>query len=145
MEERIHELITEGTSMVDVTGAVVGQINGSSVYDLGGFSFGRPARITARVFLGEEGVVNIEREAKSSGKTHSKGVLISSGFSGGRYARDIPLSLSASLGFEQSYGEVEGDSASAAESIASSSALADIPIRQDIAITGSINQRGEIQ
>ncbi|MBI2778745.1 MAG: AAA family ATPase [Gammaproteobacteria bacterium] len=145
LEERIHELITEGTLMVDVTGAVVGQINGLSVYDLGGFSFGRPARITARVFLGEEGVVNIEREAKLSGKTHSKGVLILSGFLGGRYARDIPLSLSASLGFEQSYGEVEGDSASAAELIALLSALADIPIRQDIAITGSINQRGEIQ
>ncbi|MDX1252529.1 MAG: AAA family ATPase [Gammaproteobacteria bacterium] len=145
LEERIQDLIAEGTLMVDVSGAVAGQINGLSVYDLGGFSFGRPSRITARVFLGQTGIVNIEREAKLSGKTHSKGVLILSGLLGGRYARDIPLSLSASIGFEQSYGEVEGDSASAAELIALLSAIAGIPLRQDLAITGSINQRGELQ
>lgn len=145
LEERIRELITEGTLMVDVAGAVVGQVNGLSVYDLGDFSFGRPSRITARVFLGQSGIVNIEREAKLSGKTHSKGVLILSGYLGGRYARDLPLSLSASLCFEQSYGEIEGDSASATELTALLSSLSDIPVHQGIAITGSVNQRGELQ
>ncbi len=145
LEDRIRELITEGTLMVDVAGTVAGQVNGLSVYDLGDFSFGRPSRITARVFLGQSGIVNIEREARLSGKTHSKGVLILSGYLGGRYAREIPLSLSASLCFEQSYGEVEGDSASAAELVALLSGLSDIPIRQGIAITGSVNQRGEFQ
>lgn len=145
LEERIRELITEGTLMVDAAGAVVGQVNGLSVYDLGDFSFGRPSRITARVFLGQSGIINIEREAKLSGKTHSKGVLILTGYLGGRYARETPLSLSASLCFEQNYGEVEGDSASAAELIALLSSLSDIPIDQGIAITGSVNQRGELQ
>jgi len=145
LEHQIQELISEGTLMVDLSGAVVGQINGLSVYELGDFSFGRPSRITARVFLGVSGIVNIEREAKLSGRTHNKGVMILSGYLGGRYAREIPLSLSASLCFEQSYGEVEGDSASAAELIALLSALSDIPIRQGIAITGSVNQRGELQ
>jgi predicted ATP-dependent protease len=123
----------------------VGQVNGLSVYDLGDFSFGRPSRISARVFLGQSGIINIEREAKLSGKTHSKGVLILTGYLGGRYAREIPLSLSASLCFEQNYGEVEGDSASAAELIALLSSFSDIPIDQGIAITGSVNQRGELQ
>ncbi|MBI3995679.1 MAG: AAA family ATPase, partial [Nitrospirae bacterium] len=145
LEERIRDWIAEGTLLVDLSGAVVGQINGLSVHDLGDFSFGRPSRITARVFLGPSGIVNIEREAKLSGKTHSKGILILSGYLGGRYAREIPLSLSASLCFEQSYGEVEGDSASAAELIALLSALSDIPVRQGIAVTGSVNQRGELQ
>ncbi len=145
LEEYIRDLIAEGTLMVDVTGAVVGQINGLSLHNLGDFSFGRPSRITARVFLGEAGIVNIEREAKLSGKTHSKGVLILSGYLGGRYAQEEPFSLSATLCFEQSYSEVEGDSASAAELLALLSSLSDIPIRQDIAITGSVNQRGELQ
>ncbi len=145
LEERIRELIAEGTIMVDLSGAVPGQINGLSIHDLGDFSFGRPSRITARVFLGETGIVNIEREAKLSGKTHNKGVLILTGYLGGRYAREIPLSLAASLCFEQSYGEVEGDSASAAELIALLSGLSDSPIRQGIAMTGSVNQRGELQ
>ncbi len=145
LEERIQELIAEGTLMVDVAGAVAGQINGLSVHDLGDFAFGRPSRITARVFLGESGIVNIERESKLSGRTHNKGVLILSGYLGGRYAQEIPLSLSASLCFEQSYSEVEGDSASAAELVALLSGLSNIPIRQGIAITGSINQRGELQ
>jgi lon-related putative ATP-dependent protease len=145
LEERIRELIIEGTLMVDVAGAVAAQINGLSVHDLGDFAFGRPSRITARVFLGQSGIVNIEREAKLSGKTHNKGVLILSGYLGGRYAQEIPLALSASLCFEQTYSEVEGDSASAAELVALLSGLSDIPIRQGIAITGSINQRGELQ
>jgi lon-related putative ATP-dependent protease len=145
LEERIRELIAEGTIMVDLSGAVPGQINGLSIHDLGDFSFGRPSRITARVFIGETGIVNIEREAKLSGKTHNKGVLILTGYLGGRYARENPLSLSASLCFEQSYGEVEGDSASAAELIALLSGLSDSPIRQGIAMTGSVNQRGELQ
>ena len=131
--------------MVDVAGAVVGQVNGLSVHELGDFAFGRPSRITARVFLGQAGIVNIEREAKLSGKSHSKGVMILSGYLGGRYARTIPLSLSATLCFEQSYGEVEGDSASAAELAALLSSLSEFPVRQNLAITGSVNQRGELQ
>ena len=145
LEEYIRELIDEGTLMVDVTGVVVGQVNGLSVYDLGDFSFGRPSRITARVFMGQSGIVNIEREAKLGGKTHNKGMLILSGYVGGRYAREQPLSLSASLCFEQSYSEVEGDSASAAELLALLSSLSDMPIRQGIAVTGSVNQRGQFQ
>lgn len=145
LEERIQELIAEGTLMVDVTGASVGQINGLSIYDLGDFAFGRPSRITARVFIGQSGIVNIEREARLSGKTHSKGVLILAGYLGGRYGGTFPLSLSATLCFEQTYTEVEGDSASAAELIALLSALTGIPLRQGLAITGSINQKGEMQ
>jgi lon-related putative ATP-dependent protease len=145
LEERIQELIEEGTILVDVQGSVVGQVNGLSVYDLGDFSFGKPSRITARIFSGKAGVVNIEREAKLSGKIHSKGVLILSGCLGGKYAQEEALALSATLCFEQSYGEVEGDSASAAELFAILSGLAEVPLRQDLAVTGSINQRGEIQ
>lgn len=145
IEDRIQELIVEGTLMVDVAGMVVGQVNGLSVYDLGDFSFGKPSRITARCYLGRSGVVDIEREAKLSGRIYNKGVLIMSGYLGGKYAQDRPLSLSASLAFEQSYGEVDGDSASAAELIAVLSAIADVPLKQGIAITGSINQKGELQ
>ncbi len=145
LEDRIQELIAAGTLKVDVTGAVVGQVNGLSIYDLGDYRFGRPTRITAQVFLGRSGVVDLEREAKLSGPTHSKGVLILSGFLGGRYAQNMPLALSASLCFEQSYGEVEGDSASAAELIALLSGLAAVPIQQGIALTGAVDQRGELQ
>ena len=145
LEERIQEFFIDGTLMVDVAGAVIAQVNGLSVYDLGDFSFGRPSRITARVYLGKAGVLDIEREAKLSGRIHSKGVLILSGYLAGKYAQDKPLSLSASLAFEQSYGEVEGDSASAAELIAIISGVADAPVKQNLAITGSINQKGEIQ
>ncbi|HXN06157.1 MAG TPA: Lon-insertion domain-containing protein, partial [Nitrospiria bacterium] len=145
LEEYLQELISEGTLMVEVKGAVTGQVNGLSVYEMGDFAFGKPSRITARTFLGEGGIVNIEREAKLSGKTHNKGVLILSGYLGGRYASENPLSLSATLAFEQSYGEVDGDSASAAELAAILSSISDIPIKQEIAMTGSINQRGEIQ
>jgi predicted ATP-dependent protease len=124
---------------------VTAQVNGLSVYDIGDFSFGKPSRITARVYLGKGGVIDIEREAKLSGRIYNKGVLILSGYLGGTYAQDKTLSLSASLAFEQSYGDVEGDSASAAELIALLSGIADVPVRQNIAITGSINQKGEIQ
>ncbi len=144
-EERMQEMIADGTIMVDVTGEEVGQINGLAVLDLGDYSFGRPSRITARTFQGRSGVINIEREAKMSGRTHDKGVLILSGFLGGRFAQDKPLSLSASITFEQSYEGVDGDSASSTELYALLSSLADLPIRQGIAVTGSVNQLGEIQ
>ena len=123
----------------------MGQVNGLSVMQLGQCSFGRPSRITARVRLGTGGVVDIEREVELGGPLHSKGVLILSGFLGARYAAERPLSLAASLVFEQSYGGVDGDSASAAELFALLSALADVPIRQSLAVTGSVNQHGETQ
>jgi lon-related putative ATP-dependent protease len=145
IDERIQELYADGTIMVDTAGAVPGQVNGLSVYDIGDFAFGKPSKITARVYLGKGGVIDIEREAKLSGRIYNKGVLILSGYLGGTYAQDKPLSLSASLAFEQSYGEVEGDSASAAELIALISGIAEVPVKQNIAITGSINQKGEIQ
>src|SRR5512145_1896077 len=145
LEERIQELLTDGTILVDVSGSVIGQVNGLSVYDLGDFSFGKPSRITARAYLGKAGVVDIEREAKLSGRIYNKGVLILSHYLGGKYAQERPLSLSASLAFEQSYGDIEGDSASTAELVALLSAVAEVPLRQDLAITGSINQKGEVQ
>ena len=143
--DRIRELIAEGMLMVDVDGAVIGQVNGLAIYDLGIFSFGRPHRITAKTFLGRRGVINIERESQLSGRIHDKGVLILSGYLGWKYAQDKPLSLSASLCFEQSYSGVEGDSASSAELYAILSSLSKIPIRQGIAVTGSVNQKGEVQ
>lgn len=143
--ERIRQLISEGTIMVDVKGSVVGQVNGLSVYDLGTFSFGRPSRITAKTFVGRRGVINIERESQLSGRIHDKGVLILSGYLGWQYAQEKPLSLSASLCFEQSYTGIEGDSASSTELYAILSSLSDLPLRQDIAVTGSVNQKGEIQ
>ena len=143
--ERIRQLIEEGTLMIDVKGEVVGQVNGLSVYDIGTFSFGRPSRITAKTFLGRRGVINIERESQLSGRIHDKGVLILSGYLGWKYAQDKPLSLSASLCFEQSYTGIEGDSASSTELYAILSSLSDLPIRQDIAVTGSVNQKGEVQ
>ena len=145
LDERLQELFAEGTLLVDVAGAIPGQVNGLSVFDIGDFSFGKPSRITSRVYLGKAGVVDIEREAKLSGRIYNKGVLILSGYLGGMYAQDKTLALSASLAFEQSYGDIEGDSASAAELIALLSAIADVPVKQNLAITGSINQKGEIQ
>jgi predicted ATP-dependent protease len=130
---------------IETGGGVVGQVNGLSVYTLGDHAFGRPSRITATYALGKEGVVAIDREVQMAGNIHNKGVLILSGFLKSRFAQDKPLSLTASLTFEQSYGLVEGDSASAAELLALLSALADAPLKQNIAITGSISQRGEIQ
>ena len=145
MQEKIRRLISEGTLMVDLEGEVVGQVNGLVVYDLGDFSFGRPARITAKTFAGRSGVINIEREAQLSGRIHDKGVLILSGYLGWKFAQDKPLSLSASLSFEQSYEGVEGDSASSTELYAILSSLSGLPINQGIAVTGSVNQKGEIQ
>ena len=130
---------------IDTAGAQVGQINGLSVLSLGNFSFGRPSRITASVRMGKGEVVDIEREVELGGPIHSKGVLILSGFLRGRYAPERPLSLAASLVFEQSYGGVEGDSASSAELYALLSAIASVPIRQALAVTGSVNQHGQVQ
>jgi lon-related putative ATP-dependent protease len=145
VEQRIRELIARGTLMVDVEGEVVGQVNGLSVYDLGDISFGKPSRITAKTFMGRAGIINIEREAQLSGRTHDKGVLILSGYLGWKYAQDKPLSLSASLCFEQSYEGIEGDSASSTELYAILSSIAEVPLKQGIAVTGSVNQKGEIQ
>ena len=145
LRDRAEEAILEKVALIDTTGAHVGQINGLSVIELGGFSFGRPTRITCRVRPGSGKVVDIEREVELGGPLHSKGVLILSGFLAGRYALDTPMSLFASLVFEQSYGGVEGDSASSAELYSLLSALADVPLRQDLAVTGSVNQHGEIQ
>ncbi|MEQ8967308.1 MAG: ATP-binding protein [Azospirillaceae bacterium] len=145
VRERIQEMIRRGTIMIDTTGAAVGRINGLAVSRLGAFSFARPSRITARTRLGSGKVVDIEREAETGGPLHSKGVLILQGFLAARYALDKPLALGASLVFEQSYGGVDGDSASSAELYALLSALADAPIRQGVAVTGSVNQQGEVQ
>jgi lon-related putative ATP-dependent protease len=145
LRERMQEQILRKTIYIDTKGERVGQINGLSVIELGGFSFGRPSRITARARMGKGEVVDIEREVELGGPLHSKGVYILEGFLGARYAEDTPLSLSASLVFEQSYGGVDGDSASSAELYALMSAIGDIPIRQSLAVTGSVNQLGEIQ
>jgi lon-related putative ATP-dependent protease len=145
IEDKIQERIDEGTLMIDTTGSVIGQLNGLSVYDLGDYAFGKPSRITARTSLGNAGVINIEREADLSGRTHNKGVLILAGFLRGRYGSEHPLAMSASLCFEQSYGGVDGDSASSTELYAILSSIGEMPLRQDIAVTGSINQKGEIQ
>jgi predicted ATP-dependent protease len=144
-DERIKEMITRGTIMIDVTGTVVGQVNGLSVYSMGDISFGKPSRITCQTFLGRGGVINIERESQLSGPIHNKGVFILGGYIGWKYAQDKPLSLSASLCFEQSYDGVEGDSASSTELYALLSSLSGLPIKQDIAVTGSVNQKGEVQ
>ena len=145
IRQRMQEEIQRGTILIDTEKEKIGQVNGLSVIQLGDFAFGHPARITARVRLGRGEVVDIEREVELGGPIHSKGVLILSGFLGSRYAADRPLSLSASLVFEQSYSGVEGDSASSAELYALLSALAEIPIRQSLAVTGSVNQHGQVQ
>ena len=145
MEERIRELIREGTIFIDTEGSVIGQINGLAVYQLGDYNFGTPSRLTVRTYLGKNGIINIEREAKLSGSIHDKGLLILSGFFGERFGSDKPLTLSASICFEQNYGGVDGDSASSAELYALLSSLSRLPIRQDIAVTGSVNQLGMIQ
>jgi lon-related putative ATP-dependent protease len=144
-EQKIHESYKDGSIIVAVSGAAVGQINGLAVYQLGDFSFGRPVRITAETFMGKPGVINIEREADLSGRTHDKGVLILSGYLGRTFAQRQPLNVSISITFEQSYSDIDGDSASSTELYAILSSLADIPIRQGIAVTGSVNQKGEIQ
>jgi len=145
IEEKLRELIRRGQLLVDVAGAKPGQVNGLSVLQLGDYAFGHPSRITARTFVGARGVVNIERETEMSGRIHSKGVAILAAYLGGKYAQDRPLSLSASLTFEQTYSEVEGDSASSTELYALLSELAGVPVEQGIAVTGSVNQKGEVQ
>ncbi len=145
IEEKIHELIARGDILVDTRGERIGCVNGLSVLQLTDFSFGRPTRITANVFTGKEGVLNVEREAALSGKIHSKGVLILKGWLGEKFAIERPLSLSASITFEQSYSKIDGDSASSAELYALISAIAEVALKQGIAVTGSVNQKGEIQ
>ncbi len=144
-EEKIQEMLDRDRLLIDVKGEEIGQINGLSVHHSGEHTFGRPSRITCQSFPGKEGVVNIERKAEMSGSIHDKGVLILSGFLGGRYAREHSLTLSASLAFEQSYSDIDGDSASCAELLAIISSVTEVPLRQDLAITGSMNQRGVVQ
>jgi ATP-dependent Lon protease len=145
IEEKIQEMIDDGTILIDSDGMVVGQVNGLSVYNLGDYMFGKPSRITAKTSLGKAGIINIEREAEMSGPIHNKGVYILAGYLRGKYAQDKPITMSASLCFEQSYSGVEGDSASSTEVYALLSSLSGLPLRQDIAVTGSVNQKGEIQ
>lgn len=145
MREKLQEQIQRDTLLIDTEGEEEGQINGLSVIGLGGFTFGSPSRITARIRMGRGQLIDIEREVKLGGAIHSKGVMILSGFLGARYAAERPLSLSASLVFEQTYGGVEGDSASSAELYALLSAISGLPIKQSLAVTGSINQHGEVQ
>jgi len=144
-EQKVIEAIREGEILLDLEGEKIGQVNALSVIDQGDYRFGRPSRITASTYLGRKGIINIERESDLSGRIHNKGVLILSGYIGMRYGSLAPLNLTASLCFEQSYGGVDGDSASAAELFSLLSSLAEIPLRQDLAVTGSINQKGEIQ
>lgn len=145
LEERLQEQILQGDLLIATEGAVVGQVNGLSVLDLGDYRFGTPGRITARTYMGEDGVVNIEREVDMAGPIHNKGLLTLIGYLGGTYAQDQPLSLSASLTFEQNYMEIDGDSASAAELVALLSSLSGLAVQQSIAVTGSINQHGQLQ
>ena len=144
-EEQIQEMIDDGSIRVDVTGEAVGQVNGLSVLSLGNYSFGKPSRITARTYTGREGVVALDREAKLSGNIYDKGVLTLNGYLGGKYAADAPLSLSATLSFEQLYESIDGDSASSAELYALLSSLSGLPLKQGIAVTGSVDQQGNIQ
>ena len=144
-EERIHEMFADGTLLVDTEGSAVGQVNGLSVILLGDYVFGKPSRITSKVFVGKKGVINIERESKLSGQIHDKAVFILSGYLGDRFADDKPLAMNATIGFEQSYGMIEGDSASSTELYALLSSLSGVPLKQSIAVTGSVNQQGDIQ
>ncbi len=145
IEEKIQEMIEEGTILIDSDGAVVGQVNGLAVYNLGDHMFGKPSRITVKTSMGKAGIINIEREAEMSGPTHSKGVYILAGYLRGKYAQDKPITMSASICFEQSYSGVDGDSASSTEVYALLSSLSGLPLRQDLAVTGSVNQKGEVQ
>jgi len=138
-------MIDRGTLMIDMEGEVVGQINGLAVYSLGDHMFGKPSRITASTSMGRAGIINIERESDLSGSTHNKGIMILGGYLRKKYAQDKPLTMSASIAFEQSYGGVDGDSASSTEIYALLSSLSDVPIKQYIAVTGSVNQKGQVQ
>jgi ATP-dependent Lon protease len=145
IEEKIQEMIDDGTIMIDSDGMVIGQVNGLSVYSFGDHAFGKPSRITAKTSMGKAGIINIEREVEMSGPIHNKGVYILAGYLRDRYAQDKPITMSASICFEQSYSGVEGDSASSTELYALLSSLSGLPLRQDIAVTGSVNQKGEVQ
>jgi predicted ATP-dependent protease len=144
-EEKLHEMIDQGSIFIDVTGAVRGQVNGLAVYDTGEYAFGIPTRITAKTGVGSAGIINIEREAQLSGPTHDKGIYILAGYLRQKFAQKQPLVLSASICFEQSYGGIDGDSASSTEVYALLSDLSGLPIRQDLAVTGSVNQQGQVQ
>ncbi|MGA8072619.1 MAG: S16 family serine protease, partial [Candidatus Acidiferrales bacterium] len=144
-ETKIREMIEQKLIFIDTAGARVGQVNGLAVLEIGGYAFGKPARITASVSLGKAGLINIERESNLSGRFHDKGMQIISGYIRRTFAQDKPLSLAASLCFEQSYSGVDGDSASSTEVYALLSALSDLPISQEFAVTGSVNQQGDIQ
>jgi ATP-dependent Lon protease len=144
-ETKIREMIEEGTIMIDTDSARVGQVNGLSVLEIGGYAFGKPVRITASAALGKAGLINVEREANLSGRFHDKGMQIIAGYLRTKFAQDKPLSLAASICFEQSYSGIDGDSASSTEIYALLSALSGLPIRQDIAVTGSVSQQGDIQ
>ena len=145
VQQKIQEFIERGVYLIDTEGSAVGQINGLSVMGLGDVAFGRPSRVTASVFVGRDGIIDIERQAQMGGPTHTKGVLILGGYLANKFAQDKPLSLAAKLVFEQSYGGVDGDSASSTELYAILSALSGLPIKQSLAVTGSVNQRGEVQ
>jgi predicted ATP-dependent protease len=145
IKDQLQEAVTRKTILIDTTGAAVGQVNGLSVIGIGNHRFGRPSRITARVRMGAGKLVDIEREVELGGPLHSKGVLILGGYLSAHYAQDMPMSLHASLVFEQSYGGIDGDSASSTELYALLSALSGVPIRQGLAVTGSVNQNGEVQ
>jgi lon-related putative ATP-dependent protease len=145
IQEKIKDMINDGTILIDTEGSTIGQVNGLSVMDLGDITFAKPSRVTASIGLGKTGIIDIERETKLGGPIHSKGVMILSGYLTEKYAADGPLNLSARIVFEQSYGGVEGDSASSAELYAMLSALSETPLSQKIAVTGSVNQKGEIQ
>ena len=144
-EEKLNEMFMDGTLLIDIEGQKVGQINGLAVMGTGEYSFGKPSKITASTYRGRSGVINIEREIKQSGSIHDKGVLILSGYLGAKYGKERPLSITTSITFEQNYSGVDGDSASSTELYAVISSISEIPIRQDIAVTGSVSQKGEIQ
>ncbi|MEE8325102.1 MAG: AAA family ATPase, partial [Candidatus Humimicrobiaceae bacterium] len=145
IQEKIREMMKDGTMLIDTSGSVVGQVNGLSVLSLGDYSFGRPSRVTVSIGMGKAGIIDIERETKMGGPIHTKGVLILSGYLTEKYAVERPLNISARIVFEQSYGGIEGDSASSAELYAMLSAVSGVPISQDLAVTGSVNQKGEVQ
>jgi len=145
IEEKLGEMLEDGIILLDIDGKKVGQVNGLAVYDIGDYAFGKPNRITVETSMGRAGIINIEREAELSGKTYNKGVLILEGYFRRMYAQDKPLTMSASICFEQSYSGVDGDSASSAELYGLLSSLSGLPLRQDLAVTGSVNQKGEIQ
>ncbi|HDL17454.1 MAG TPA: ATP-dependent protease, partial [Bacteroidetes bacterium] len=144
-EEKLQRMILDDILMIETSGKKIGQVNGIAVFDLGDYSFGKPSKITSEVGLGNSGIINVEREAELGGKIYNKGVLIISGYLNGKYAQNTPLTMNASICFEQSYSGVDGDSASAAEIFTLLSSLAKLPLRQDIAVTGSVNQKGELQ